>query len=34
MKRRGFLAGLLLAATSLAAGALILDHLFPPDLSR
>jgi penicillin-binding protein 1C len=34
MKRRGFLAGLLLAATSLAAGALILDRLFPPDLSR
>ncbi len=33
-KSRGFLVGLFLAATSLAAGGLALDQLFPPDLSR
>ena len=34
MRLRGLLAGLALAATSLAAGALALDRIFPPDLSR
>ena len=34
MNLRRFLAGAALAATSLAAGALALDRLFPPDLSR
>ena len=34
MNARRLLAGLALAATSLAAGALALDRLFPPDLSR
>ena len=33
-KMRGFLVGLALAAISLAAGALTLDRIFPPDLSR
>ena len=33
-KARGFLIGFALAATSVAAGALTLDRLFPPDLSR
>ena len=33
-KARGFLVGLALAATSLAAGGLALDRIFPPDLSR
>ncbi|MEI7874854.1 MAG: penicillin-binding protein 1C [Alphaproteobacteria bacterium] len=34
MNARRLLAGLALAATSLAAGALALDRLFPPDLAR
>ena len=34
MRLRGLLVGLALAATSLAAGALALDRIFPPDLSR
>jgi penicillin-binding protein 1C len=34
MKLRGLLAGFALAATSLVAGALALDRIFPPDLSR
>src|SRR5258708_31852308 len=34
MKLRGILVGLALAATSLAATALALDRIFPPDLSR
>ena len=34
MRLRGLLVGLALAAASLAAGALALDRLFPPDLSR
>src|SRR5882672_8792124 len=34
MNFRRFLAGLALAATSLAAGALALDRIFPPDLQR
>ena len=34
MRLRGLLAGFALAATSLAAGALALDRIFPPDLSR
>ena len=34
MNLRRLLAGLALAATSLAAGGLALDRLFPPDLSR
>ena len=34
MRLRGLLVGLALAATSLAVGALALDRLFPPDLSR
>jgi penicillin-binding protein 1C len=34
MNFRRFLAGLALAATSLAAGGLALDRLFPPDLQR
>ncbi len=33
-KAPGLLVGLALAATSLAAGALALDRIFPPDLSR
>jgi penicillin-binding protein 1C len=33
-KARGLLVGLALAATSLAAGALALDRIFPPDLTR
>jgi len=33
-KARSLLVGLALAATSVAAGALTLDRLFPPDLSR
>lgn len=34
MSLRGFLVGLAVAATTLAAGALALDRLFPPDLAR
>src|SRR5260221_12203197 len=34
MRLRGILVGLALAATSLAAAALALDRVFPPDLSR
>jgi penicillin-binding protein 1C len=34
MKHRGILVGLALAVTSLAAGALALDRIFPPNLSR
>lgn len=34
MNARRFFAGLALAATSLVAGALALDRLFPPDLAR
>ncbi len=34
MKPRRLLVGLALAATSLAAGALTLDRMFPPDLAR
>ena len=34
MNLRRFLAGAALAATSLAAGALALDRIFPPDLQR
>ncbi len=34
MHLRGLLAGLALAATSVAAGALALDQLFPPNLAR
>src|SRR4249919_67817 len=34
MNLRRFLAGAALAATSLAAGGLALDRIFPPDLSR
>ena len=34
MRLHGILVGLALAATSVAAGALTLDRLFPPDLSR
>ena len=34
MNLRRLLAGLALAATSLAAGALALDRIFPPDLAR
>ena len=34
MNARRFFAGLALAGTSLVAGALALDRLFPPDLAR
>ena len=34
MRLRGLLVGLALAAASLAAGALALDRIFPPDLAR
>ena len=34
VKLRGILVGIALAATSLVAGALTLDRIFPPDLSR